>query len=378
MLLFIVIIVLSAALLFFVFRPKHKNQISGDESLNNDWWKWMVVIGAPFIGFIMYLFLGHTDRNSNMKVWLYGRSEEGIYWFKLTDYPFNSDSFQYELWEGGTQIWSAYESLFRTESLPPEIQPQYWSKKNNNERYFTLTMAEENRSGDNIIVLQKPILLQEERWYTLVVMGRKKRRIVKTEYSFSIPKSSEEREPIPDGMIDMGLGVYWGRYNLGASDNNPSNSGANYAWGEVYPKEDEGFNLSNYKYYDSSTERFTKYDVYCNDLEPEDDAATQYSFNWRMPNGNEWEDLKTKCNWTYTQREGVYGYEVKSPLNDNCVFIPQGNYWSRNNNAEWAFGESFLPDDFQEYAYHRESGLHIRPVAEIKTRAKAQIYTSPK
>ena len=64
-------------------------------------------------------------------------------------------------------------------------------------------------------------------------------------------------------------------------------------------------------------------------LAPEHDAAhVQWGGNWRMPTRLELEDLKTKCDWTWTALNGVNGFIVhgKGDYASNSIFIPEGGF----------------------------------------------------
>ena len=145
--------------------------------------------------------------------------------------------------------------------------------------------------------------------------------------------------------VDLGLpsGILWASCNLGATS--PEEYGDYFAWGETEPKED--YNWLNYKfrvsgdgwydltfykyctkegadleknehsYWESSEPRDNKFF-----LELEDDAASaNLGGDWRIPTDAEWEELRTKCTWTWTTQDGVNGRLVTGP-NGNSIFLP--------------------------------------------------------
>lgn len=160
--------------------------------------------------------------------------------------------------------------------------------------------------------------------------------------------------------VDLGLpsGLKWATMNVGASK--PEEYGDYYAWGETETKSE--YNLSTYfDSVDGSNLIFDKYDVLkkCK-LDIEDDVAhVKLGGNWRMPTGDEMDELLRQCTWTWTSRNGVYGCEVTGP-NGNSIFLPatgyrnnsslvdagsSGNYWSSSiesmNSSGTAYGLYF-------------------------------------
>lgn len=99
----------------------------------------------------------------------------------------------------------------------------------------------------------------------------------------------------PSEGVDLGTGVLWAPWNVGASS--PDDMGAYFAWGEVTPK--ACYEMSTYRW--ASGGSFKKYNDTDNRqmLEAEDDAATaNWGDGWRTPTAQEWNDLVTKCEWT--------------------------------------------------------------------------------
>ena len=131
------------------------------------------------------------------------------------------------------------------------------------------------------------------------------------------------------GYVDLGLpsGLKWATCNVGATK--PEEYGNYYAWGETETK--TTYNWSTYKWCNDSYDTQTKY---CTDssygtvdnktmLELADDAArANWGGAWRMPTDAEWTELRENCTWTWTIKNGVNGYEVKSNINGNSIFLP--------------------------------------------------------
>lgn len=193
--------------------------------------------------------------------------------------------------------------------------------------------------------------------------------------------------------VDLGLSVKWATCNLGASS--PEQPGGFYAWGETTPK--TVFTKENYKYkkvekssYGDPITVYTKYypETDKTVLDPEDDAArVKLGGKWRMPTMAEFQELIDNCTWTFTSRGGVDGFEVKSKVNENSIFLPltglygplgsynpdgatmsykdHGFIWISNMNANqnWnGYYKKGKPGGW--WGVLREQGATIRPVSD--------------
>lgn len=204
--------------------------------------------------------------------------------------------------------------------------------------------------------------------------------------------------------VDLGLSVKWAACNLGAQ--RPEDSGYYFAWGEIQPK--DSYELETYKYYRVNEYRAISYgvaptrnylfiDYYipmievtsrhlktgaCN-LKAADDAATaNYGKNWRMPTNKEWEELIKKCKWTWSCRNGVWGYIVTSKQTNNSIFLPAGGfaeydvllsnnewgrYWASSANyhiMDYADAVEFSINKKESASFCRWIGLSTRPVCQ--------------
>ena len=196
--------------------------------------------------------------------------------------------------------------------------------------------------------------------------------------------------PCPSGAVDLGLSVYWGTTNIGASK--PEDYGDYYAWGETEPK--ESYSWSTYKFSTSSSGPFFKYNTISSygsvddktELEPEDDVASvKLGGEWRMPTDAEWTELRTKCTWTWTTNyngTGVKG-QIVTATNGNSIFLPAagyrrdtklydagsyGYYWSSSLNTDkpsitWYVNFNSGTVRRRDYGY-RSYGQSVRPVSE--------------
>ena len=206
--------------------------------------------------------------------------------------------------------------------------------------------------------------------------------------SLSSCKDDEPEYPDTHEWVDLGLpsGTLWATCNVGASA--PEEYGDYFAWGETEPK--ETYTWETYKWCKGNEESLTKY---CTDnslgykgfvdnkteLDPKDDAAyVNWGPKWRMPTKDQLEELKTKCTWTLTTRNGVNGMLVNGP-NGNTIFLPaagghwfiwfdavgsDGTYWSRTLSTDNAIDTYYL--SFSRAVYYgcdyRVFGKSVRAV----------------
>ena len=193
--------------------------------------------------------------------------------------------------------------------------------------------------------------------------------------------------------VDLGLSVMWATCNVGAES--PEDYGDYFAWGELHPK--RNYTYENYMYIkDNSTTRkssmITKYNTSSDEgivddktqLELSDDAASyNWGGSWRLPTQLEIEELHDQCIWTWTIKNGVNGYTVKSKRNSNNIFLPaagecfetirkagtNGFYWSSllddvyNRKAQCL---SFVENTVHCYGHgNRYLGHSVRPVYSL-------------
>ncbi len=195
----------------------------------------------------------------------------------------------------------------------------------------------------------------------------------------------------PD-LVDLGLSVMWGTFNLGASK--PEEYGHYYAWGESVPKTDYdwstyrwglGFeDVDLFKYCSAPLYGWNEFTDNLVTLEPEDDAAHLIlGKKWRMPTMEEWDELLDNCTRTKVWVEGVLGCRFTSIINGESIFLPAaghmsnsslnypgsyGYYWSSDlfeNRPNLAYGHIFDGNFLGVWSidgYPRESGYSIRPV----------------
>lgn len=141
--------------------------------------------------------------------------------------------------------------------------------------------------------------------------------------------------------VDLGLpsGKVWASYNLGATQ--PEESGSYYMWGDIkgFPDEVTSCNWLTYPW--GTASGFSKY---CSDpswgidsftdgkstLEDADDAAKAlWHGDWHIPSPDEWEELRTNCQWEWTTLNGVNGYKVTGPSTEH-IFLPAAGQVAAN------------------------------------------------
>ncbi len=141
-------------------------------------------------------------------------------------------------------------------------------------------------------------------------------------------------------FVDLGLDVKWACCNLGAKS--IYSEGNYYAWGELSPK----------KVYSE--------DSYCGNKSIQDiaghkayDAATvALGENWKIPNKRQWQQLISKCIWTYVCDKEKKGFWVKSKTTFNRIFIPltgckhNDQQLERNNCYCWTSIKDDINDSF--------------------------------
>ena len=146
--------------------------------------------------------------------------------------------------------------------------------------------------------------------------------------------------------IDLGLGVKWATYNVGASQ--PWEFGNYFSLGETtgYDEGKRNFATSTYKWYEEGV-GYTKY--CCNSsygivdnkyvVDKEDDAASaNWGGNWRLPHPSEVAELMNNCYWEWTNSynnsgiKGVIVYKAKTTTdmgiycNESKTVMPSAKY----------------------------------------------------
>ena len=216
--------------------------------------------------------------------------------------------------------------------------------------------------------------------------------------------------------VDLGLssGLKWASCNLGAIA--PEASGDYYAWGEIEPHYEAGYEQSespvwthdktgyNWSSYQWCHNSYSSLNKYCTDgwygswgfadnktiLEAEDDIAYMvFGGNWRMPTDAEWTELKEQCTWTHTTINATYGLLITGP-NGNSIFLPAagiwnntnlqekgslGSYWSSSIKIDYPYSSRCVTFDgysFERGWSPRYTGQTVRPVSDEGVRISVE------
>ena len=183
--------------------------------------------------------------------------------------------------------------------------------------------------------------------------------------------------------VDLGLSVKWATKNVGADS--PSDYGGYYAWGEARTK--SRYDWSNC--FDCLDDKGKSWGIYkiggktsISPTSGHDTARENWGGTWRMPTIAEFDELRDKCDWTWTTQGGHNGYLVTSKSNGNSIFLPAagwrydsgtsrvgelGDYWSsslRSSYSDLARSLYFFSSDHNTGSGRRRDGQSVRPVAE--------------
>lgn len=212
----------------------------------------------------------------------------------------------------------------------------------------------------------------------------------------SFPAFSQDNPEIVNGYgyVDLGLSVKWATCDVGAVKDEAT--GDCYVWGKAAGGNASSFyvfNFSNFHYADSEyidgasgqAASVSSYDA-GSVLAPNDDAANiSCGYPWRTPTAQEWEELISGCEWTWTEIGGVQGCKGQSKIagyTDRWIFLPgipiedgelnkkgwiRGSYWTSSCDASGSqnvLAVEFTPKLVRIAAETLGRGHKIRPVAD--------------
>ena len=182
-------------------------------------------------------------------------------------------------------------------------------------------------------------------------------------------------------------GPYWADRNIGAKK--PEDSGLYFWWGDTKGHR-PGYNFSSdnsaiYTYDKSwwklqSTGWVTSVGIGV--LSPSHDAAhVKWGGGWRMPTAQEFDDLNSKCDWTWATMNGVKGRVVRGrgTYDSNSIFLPAAGsgegtslYYAGSHGLYWSsipadVGSAWVlyfnsGDHGTGYRYACSRGFPVRPV----------------
>lgn len=193
-------------------------------------------------------------------------------------------------------------------------------------------------------------------------------------------------------------GPYWATTNIGAEK--PEDYGYYFWWGDTvgYKRENDKWVASDGSNLDfvfngdtcpicdkgNSTLQSEGWITADGVLAPEHDAAQKHwGGDWRMPTKQEFDNLISKCDWTWGSMNGVNGYVIrgKGDYSSASIFLPCagygggtslyyagsiGSFWSSVPNTDdyYAWYLYFSSSSHYTYYYfsYRYYGLSVRPL----------------
>ena len=119
--------------------------------------------------------------------------------------------------------------------------------------------------------------------------------------------------------VDLGLSVKWAACNYNAASS--YEIGGYYLWGDPTGNAKIGFDIVGgevvplYSAPNMDSIGGTSYDI----------VRAKWGGKWRLPSMSEFNELYSKCTWTYTSQNGVNGIKITGP-NGNSIFLPMTGY----------------------------------------------------
>lgn len=115
--------------------------------------------------------------------------------------------------------------------------------------------------------------------------------------------------------VDLGLSVKWATYNIGANKTNETGSFFKYGETEPYVEERPYTFMEDTGFAD-----WTKLKS-INDV-----AQKKWGGSWRMPTGQEWQELRRNCQMIWTTKNGIPGV-LFIAKNGNKLFLPSSTWY---------------------------------------------------
>ena len=171
-------------------------------------------------------------------------------------------------------------------------------------------------------------------------------------------------------------GPYWAETNLGADK--PEDAGYYFWWGDTNGYRETGKTFFYFSFKESNcptavkSSATLKYEGWIvpkggtHVLAPKHDAAhVKWGSTWRMPTSREFDDLSSKCDWSWSKMNGENGYTVRGrgAYANKSIFLPCAGYGRGNSlktTDSYGLYWSSVPhsdDNNSRYLYFR-SGYH--------------------
>jgi len=248
----------------------------------------------------------------------------------------------------------------------------------------------EQEASCKVIVKEKPAPVHQHVQQQPVQQQPVQQQPVQQQPVQQTPAVSSPKTGFDNGheWVDLGLpsGTKWATCNVGASS--PQGKGNYYAWGETSTKSDYTWETYRFRTRGKSYKNvhFSKYNTDRSHgtvdkktrLDLGDDAArANWGGRWRTPTEAQWQELKDKCNWSWTGS----GYKVTGP-NGQSITLPAagcrvgsssilagsyGGYWSSSLYSDSPYNAlsiNFSSEDHDVINGSRDNGYSVRPVTE--------------
>lgn len=173
--------------------------------------------------------------------------------------------------------------------------------------------------------------------------------------------------------VDMGTGVLWGKYNLGATQE--TEEGGKYGWGDPTGTTNSIY-LADY----DPAEDIIGLNVDPAAVADLDNYDVEEGFNSKLPTNADFAELLKNTTHEWTTQDGVAGYLFTSKLTGNKLFFPAagyregaevkeaqtfGDYWTGSiytTNTNYGYSLSFNNGGVKTGFAKRSMALSIRPV----------------
>lgn len=173
--------------------------------------------------------------------------------------------------------------------------------------------------------------------------------------------------------VDMGTGVLWAKYNLGAAKE--TEEGGKYGWGDP-----TGTTNSTYLTDYDPAENIVGLNVDPAAVAELDDYDVEEGFNSKLPTNADFAELLANSTAEWTTEDGVEGYLFTSKVTGNKLFFPaagyregaetkenktMGEYWTGSiytTNTNYGYSLSFTNAGAKTGFAKRSMALSIRPV----------------
>ncbi len=162
-------------------------------------------------------------------------------------------------------------------------------------------------------------------------------------------------------------GPFWAETNIGAED--PWDYGLYFWWGDTVGSSPGGFSVTwnNSPTADKEPDQLKSEGWLTAEgvLTPKHDAAyVQWGGGWRMPTDQELWDLRDKCDWTWTNSNGVNGCVVcgRGVFENTSIFLPAAGIVSKppsSYDAIYVGEQGYYWSSCLDFSYHNDYSEHL-------------------